>query len=540
MSKRAKIICAACLLVLAGGLSVLHWWPQPTYQGKPMRWWLRQAPTQWDLDGHVAQCEALRSFGAVALPNLLSAVEGRTGWRDQVERIDAWLYQASNQKWPRLTQPAREPDLKRQFQFLGELADPAVPELLQLARSADDECASQAAMALFAMDSTNAMNALASLLASTNAAQRALGACGLASFGPRASHLTPTLVRQASEPDLLVSRPALYALASVTSDAATLIPILTNALASGDPWIRQFAPQALRPYGSTAVAAAPAISNLLQSVGLANAQGWRLPATLNRLQSEMRDGAILRGPRDRKQIALLFTGHDYGEGGEAILAALTRHQAKGSFFLTGSFLTNTAFPRLVERILRGGHYHSIHSDQHLLYCSWDRPPKTLVSRWEFEMDVKRNHAKIALERRTTSFVESQDRRYTFENPEYSPIFFVPPYEHWNREIAHWARRLGYELVSYTPGTRANADYTEDGAPNFVSSQAIFDSILAREREDPNGLNGFLLLLHLGAGPKRTDKFHTRFDELLTVLSAKGYQFVRVDELLNGPVSAPGD
>ncbi len=48
---------------------------------------------------------------------------------------------------------------------------------------------------------------------------------------------------------------------------------------------------------------------------------------------------------------------------------------------------------------------------------------------------------------------------------------------------------------------------------------------------PHGLNGFLLLLHIGAGPKRTDKFHTRFGELLDDLAGKGYQFVRVDELL---------
>jgi len=45
------------------------------------------------------------------------------------------------------------------------------------------------------------------------------------------------------------------------------------------------------------------------------------------------------------------------------------------------------------------------------------------------------------------------------------------------------------------------------------------------------LNGFLLLLHLGSGPGRSDKFHSRFAELLDTLAAKGYRFVGVDELL---------
>ena len=60
---------------------------------------------------------------------------------------------------------------------------------------------------------------------------------------------------------------------------------------------------------------------------------------------------------------------------------------------------------------------------------------------------------------------------------------------------------------------------------------IFESIVRRERQDPHGLDGYLLLLHIGAGPKRTDRFHSRIGELLDDLAGKGYKFVRVDELL---------
>jgi peptidoglycan/xylan/chitin deacetylase (PgdA/CDA1 family) len=91
--------------------------------------------------------------------------------------------------------------------------------------------------------------------------------------------------------------------------------------------------------------------------------------------------------------------------------------------------------------------------------------------------------------------------------------------------------MGLTLINFTPGTRSNADYTGEVDTNFVSSQAIFDSIVQKEREDPHGLNGFILLLHLGSGPGRKDKFHTRFGELLDYLAGKGYEFVRVDELL---------
>jgi hypothetical protein len=87
------------------------------------------------------------------------------------------------------------------------------------------------------------------------------------------------------------------------------------------------------------------------------------------------------------------------------------------------------------------------------------------------------------------------------------------------------------VINYTPGTRSNADYIEDDAKNFISSKAIYDSILKKEQEDPNGLNGFLLLMHFGVGPKRTDKFYDHLGALLDELQRRGYEFVRVDELL---------
>jgi hypothetical protein len=52
-----------------------------------------------------------------------------------------------------------------------------------------------------------------------------------------------------------------------------------------------------------------------------------------------------------------------------------------------------------------------------------------------------------------------------------------------------------------------------------------------EAKDPNGLNGFILLTHIGSGPKRTDKFHNSIGALIIWLQSKGYQPVRVDELL---------
>ncbi len=233
-----------------------------------------------------------------------------------------------------------------------------------------------------------------------------------------------------------------------------------------------------------------------------------------------RDGAIVRGPRAARRMALVFTGHEFAEGGETILDELAKHGARATFFLTGDFLDNPRFRVLVRRIVAEGHGLGPHSDKHLLYCEWTASKKPLVSKAVFKADMLANLEKI--ERLGTA----------------RPRYFLPPYEHYNEEIARWSAELGLRLVNFTPGTRSNADYTEEGKPNFVASQAIFDSILYREREDPHGLNGFLLLLHIGAGPGRTDKFHARFAALLDELAGKGYRFVRLEDLWEGEAAPP--
>ncbi len=66
---------------------------------------------------------------------------------------------------------------------------------------------------------------------------------------------------------------------------------------------------------------------------------------------------------------------------------------------------------------------------------------------------------------------------------------------------------------------------------FAPSREIYDGILKFEGTDPHGLNGALLLLHVGAA--RKDKMFLLLEPLMRELTGKGYRFVRVDEMLRG-------
>lgn len=109
---------------------------------------------------------------------------------------------------------------------------------------------------------------------------------------------------------------------------------------------------------------------------------------------EFRDGGIIRGPKDKKRIALEFTSGGFVEGGTTILDQLAKHHAKASFFFTGDYFTNRENKLLARRLIKEGHYLGPHSDTHPLYCPWSGPKTTLVTKEFFVKDLEDNLKKI--------------------------------------------------------------------------------------------------------------------------------------------------
>lgn len=226
-------------------------------------------------------------------------------------------------------------------------------------------------------------------------------------------------------------------------------------------------------------------------------------------------GAITRGDSANKKIALVFTGHEFADGGDFIASTLQQEKIKGSFFFTGDFFRNPAFTKLIVELKKQGNYIAPHSDKHLLYCDWTQRDSLLVTKEQFKKDLQKNY------RMMSRFgIREEQARY-----------FLPPYEWYNDSIAAWTKQLGFQLINFTPGTRSTADYTTPEMKSYRSSDEIWASVINAEQTRPAGLNGFILLIHTGTDPKRTDKFYKRLPELIQYCKARGYQFQRVDELL---------
>lgn len=213
---------------------------------------------------------------------------------------------------------------------------------------------------------------------------------------------------------------------------------------------------------------------------------------------------------------MVFTGDEFGDGGDFIANTLMENKINASFFLTGNFYRNEKFRSLINKLRQNGNYLGSHSDRHLLYCDWTKRDSLLVSREKFTKDIR----------------DSYNELKRFNISTHQAYYFLPPYEWYNDSIALWTRQLDLQLVNFTPGTGSNADYTYPGmGDRYADSRTIYNSILTFESHSSGGLNGFILLIHIGTDPRRTDKFYFYLPGLIKELKNRGYRFLRIDEML---------
>jgi peptidoglycan/xylan/chitin deacetylase (PgdA/CDA1 family) len=227
-------------------------------------------------------------------------------------------------------------------------------------------------------------------------------------------------------------------------------------------------------------------------------------------------GAIVRGDSAKKEVALVFTADEFGEGIPAILQTLKNEKVKAGFFFTGRFYRNAKFQPFIRQLKENDHYLGLHSNQHLLYCDWLKRDSLLVTKDSFSLDMAKNI--VAMKWLSISIQPAH--------------LFIPPFEWWNDSIAIWSEQLGLRLFNFTPGIRTGADYTfpEMGA-SYKSSQWLIDWLKDLLSAEPEKLNGAIILIHAGTDRRRKDKLYNRLDEVIRFLKAKTFVIKRVDQLL---------
>jgi len=137
---------------------------------------------------------------------------------------------------------------------------------------------------------------------------------------------------------------------------------------------------------------------------------------------QLSHGAVIRGDSTKKEIALVFTGDEFGDGLSSIANSLQKQNVKGSFFFTGRFYRNKSFLAGIKKLYQQKNILGSHSDMHLLYCDWTKRDSSFVTKDSLLKDLSDSKKAI----RQAGIKEEDIASY-----------FIPPYEWWNDETAKW-------------------------------------------------------------------------------------------------------
>jgi endoglucanase len=232
---------------------------------------------------------------------------------------------------------------------------------------------------------------------------------------------------------------------------------------------------------------------------------------LKQINYQYKEGAIIRTDRTKKNVHLVFTGSGYGEGGDFVRRILKLNNIKASFFFTGDFYRNPEFAGLIYGLKSDGNFVGAHFDKNISLISGANSDSVIISKEEFFAGLKANFAEME-----KFGIKKNDAK-----------LFFPPHELYNKKISNWCKELGLQLICNTPGMRMEADTTLPGAPDYISSDEIYNRIIQFQK-NIDGLNGCILLMHIGADPERKDKLYRKLTKLISDLKKKGYSFTLID------------
>ncbi|CAN5646644.1 hypothetical protein BH10BAC3_BH10BAC3_06750 [soil metagenome] len=228
---------------------------------------------------------------------------------------------------------------------------------------------------------------------------------------------------------------------------------------------------------------------------------------------EFSNGAIIRGDSAKKRIAIIFTGDKSGSGAKAIPQILGKEKVHASFFLTTEMVKSS--PGLVKQLKARGHYVGALGTAAMAACSGENCDELFNSQDVFSAAIQDNFNILK----------------PFGIKHVNAPVYLSPNDRYNESVSNYASQLGLTVINATPGTISLLDHTLPGMPDYHSSDSIFQSIMAKARQMPYGLNGYFLVFHTDADAARADKFYMLLPLLLQELKNEGYDIIRVDEML---------
>lgn len=230
---------------------------------------------------------------------------------------------------------------------------------------------------------------------------------------------------------------------------------------------------------------------------------------------------FMRGPTDRKHIALTFDGDD-PKGALNVLDILKRENIRTTIFLTGQFID--ASPEVTRRVASDGHEVGNHLWNHPHLTTFDEN-----SRHDTRPEMNKARFQSQLIRTASRFEEVTGKKMA--------ALWRAPYGEVNSQLMRWAEELGYKHINWTRDyqrgvTLDSLDWVIDRESHrYFTNEEIVQKLLDFGRGDPHGTAGGIVLMHLNTRRPNGDALHERLDDLIEAWRSQGYQFVKISDMM---------
>lgn len=229
------------------------------------------------------------------------------------------------------------------------------------------------------------------------------------------------------------------------------------------------------------------------------------------------------GSCELPMVSITFDGGSLANAAMNILDTLNSRNVKTTMFLTGQFIRK--HPEIVQKIVDHGHELGNHTLNH--------PRLTSFS----ENRLQRTLAPVT---QSVIFKEliSADRLLASTTGIHFAPLWRAPYGEYNEQLCKWARDAGYMHVgwrqgrSWKDGFDTNDWITDSETPGFKTPDEVFTKIVTLANTKPYGINGGIILMHLGTLRKnRSEQVHFKLGVLIDSLRVLGYEIVPVSEMM---------
>jgi peptidoglycan/xylan/chitin deacetylase (PgdA/CDA1 family) len=229
------------------------------------------------------------------------------------------------------------------------------------------------------------------------------------------------------------------------------------------------------------------------------------------------------GSVDVPIVSFTFDGGSSANAAIDIIDTLHSRNVKSTMFVTGQFIKK--HPDIIRKLIDEGHELGNHMYSHLHLTTYsDNHQQTTL-------------APITHEIVCNELVKADNLLVSITGHHFAPLWRAP-YGEFNEKLCIWARDAGYVHVgwrqgkTWSDGFDTNDWIPDSETPGFRTPDEVFTKIVTLANTKPYGINGGIILMHLGSERKnRNEQVYCKLGAMIDTLRVLGYEIVPVSEMM---------